>query len=69
MAPRNNASFIQWQPIIRSYDGMTNSRENLSYHLCTPEELDSFDPIIPSYTDVLSHFRSTPTLNCLDEDV
>ena len=25
MAPRNNASFIQWSPIIRSYDGMANS--------------------------------------------
>lgn len=69
MAPRSNVSFVQWQPIIRSYDGMTNTRQNVGFHLCTPEDLDSFDPIDPSNTDVLSHFRSTPTLNCLDKDV
>jgi len=23
--PKNNASFVQWQPLIRTFDGMTNS--------------------------------------------
>jgi hypothetical protein len=25
MDPRNNASFVQWQPLLRTFDGMTNS--------------------------------------------
>jgi hypothetical protein len=26
MAPRSNTSFVHWQPIVRAFDGMTNSR-------------------------------------------
>ena len=68
MDPKHNASFLYWQPVERSFDGMTNSRKNLGFHVCTPDELDSFDPISTAYTDVMARFRSSPTLLCLDDD-
>ena len=68
MEPKNNASFANWQPILRAFDGMKNTEAKLGFHLCTPLEIDSFDSIDPSYTDVFSHFRSKPTLNCLDDN-
>ena len=68
MDARHNASFLSWVPAERSFDGMKTVMRPLGFHVCTPNDLDSFDPISPAYSDVMARFRSAPTLLCLDED-
>jgi hypothetical protein len=48
---------------------MVQTREDLSFHQCTPGELEQFYPVAPAYSDVYARFRSTPTLYCLDDDM
>ena len=48
---------------------MKNTREDLGFHQCTPDELDAFYPVAPAFSDVMARFRSNPTLFCFDDDM